>query len=85
MDKKEFLNRFNNKEEEKKKMMLALMDFKMLIQDEDYEYNYNEDGEVENFLNYKLLGKYDCDKMFGEMFEYENTDTMNSFWTIFKQ
>ncbi len=85
MNKFEFFKTFDDKDESRKKMKLALVDFKMLINDNDYEYSYEEDKEVENFLKYKFLGKYDCDKIFGEMFDYGNTDTMNSFWTIFKQ
>lgn len=85
MEKAEFLNQFGDKEKEMRKLMLALIDFKMLIRDDEYEYNSDAEGEVESLLKYKFLRKYDCDKIFGEMFGYEHTDTMNSFWTIFKQ
>lgn len=83
MNKTEFLSQFND--EENKKTLLGTYDFKQLINDEDYEYNFEENGDIENFLNYKFLGKYDCDKIFGNMFGFEYTDTMNSFWTLFKQ
>lgn len=84
MNKSEFLNKYNDEQDlEKRVKLLAVYDFKELIVDENY--TYQSDEYIENFLNYKHLGKYDCDKIFGEMFGYEYTDTMNSFWTIFKQ
>ena len=85
MNKTEFLSQFNDEDEEKNETLLGTYDFKQLINDEDYEYNFEEHGDIENFLNYKFLGKYDCDKIFGNMFGLEYTDTMNSFWTLFKQ
>lgn len=84
MNKEEFLSKFNDFEDKEK--VLASKDFKSLLNDtEDYKYDYEDENSVANFLNYKFLGKYDCDKIFGEIFGFEYTDTMNSFWTIFKQ
>lgn len=77
MNKVEFIENLHSEEE------LANYDFKNLIIDTDY--NYNNENNIENFLNYKILGKYDCDKIYGEIFNIENTDTLNSYWTIFKK
>lgn len=78
MNKQCLLDKFSS--EANRTTLLASIDFKSLIN--DIEYN---DNPIINFLNYKLLGKYDCDKIFGEIFEVKHTDTMNSFWTIFKK
>lgn len=77
MNKVEFLKQFDNKED------LAEFDFKKMIDDSNY--NYEIEHNVENFLNYRFLEKYDCDKIFGNIFEIKWTDTLNSFWTIFKK
>ena len=77
MNKLEFIDSLHSEEE------LANYDFKNVIIDTDY--NYNDENNIENFLNYKILGKYDCDKIYGEIFGIENTDTLNSYWTLFKK
>ena len=86
MTKSDYLN-INNLDisAEDKITAIKLTDFKSFIEDSDYQYIEGSENSIENFLNYKFLGKYDCDKIFGKMFDYEHTDTMNSFWTLFKQ
>lgn len=77
MNKSEFLKQFDNVDD------LALFDFKTLIKDDNYNYETNQ--AINNFLNYRFLGNYDCDKIYGNIFGYDRTDTLNSYWTIFKK
>lgn len=67
---------------EKTTKEMTFYDFKSFIEDEDIA---DEEDKIISFLNYKYIGKYDCDKIYGELFNYECTDTINSFWTIFKK
>ena len=76
-NKKDFIEQFDNLES------LAIFDFKRLI--DDINYTYDENNNIKNFLNYRFLEKYDCDKIYGKIFGYDRTDTLNSYWTIFKK
>lgn len=63
--------------------VMTLCDFKNFIEDETFD--KDEEDKIISFLNYKYIGGYDCDKIYGEIFKCEYTDTINSFWTIFKK